>query len=61
MENVLSFLVACIELTAAFEVVIAQTAVECRRRDAEDLGGLASMPAGLFEGGEDLLAFDFAQ
>ena len=48
-------------LTAAFEVVIAQAAIECGRRYSEDLGGLATVPASLFQSSEYLLALDFSK
>ena len=42
---------------AAFKVVVAQAAIKSRRGDAEYLGGLAAVPAGLFECGKYLLTF----
>src|SRR3712207_5047664 len=40
------------------QVVVAQAAVERGGGDAEYLGGLAAVPAGLFECGENLLSLD---
>src|SRR3954469_19594174 len=43
------------------QVVIPEPAVERGGRDAEHLGGLAAVPAGLLQCGENLLALDLAQ
>ncbi len=42
------------------QVIVTQAAVKGRRRDAEHLGGLAAVPARLFQRGDDLLALNLA-
>lgn len=48
-------------LQTARQVVIAQAAIERRRRDAENVRRFAAMPVCLFEDVENLLAFEVAQ
>ena len=48
-------------LFALIKIVVAQPPVERGGRNAEDFRSFAAMPARLFERGEDLLSFDFAQ
>ena len=50
-----------LKLRLRSKIVIAETAIECGGGDAEDFGGLAAVPAGLFESGENLLTLNFTE